>query len=384
MGERLEKRLDELGIDKGKMVDTGGGQTSTDEALRLRMENEDLKRKLSEALGPSGEDRVHYLQNEVMLLRKQVGERHVNEDVIVALKAEICELKQTALVKTNFEQEIAGLRKEVNLLRDQNERVTVEAGLWKDQALLPGNKRGSVVLQTPKCSNRGSPKPRWTDNVRDDDKWKADYKKLQSLHRLANIEADALKEKRAEEEARRAEAKKQVKALEEKMERLMTSGGLGNDKQVGETNLKERLEKVALRCTRKGVKGSPRRTGGKSVPKTAQKEKEPTPRPMAANINDRAKFVEEQKHQLRMLRKIGLEPLCKEEGVKMGKFEDTVCDLAEARAKKTFGEGSGTMSKSDRKAVEVSDNTSNNVGDSEDESGKSVELSDPFLSASLL
>ncbi|GBG84920.1 hypothetical protein CBR_g39381 [Chara braunii] len=232
MGERLEKRLEALGIGKGKSVEAVSGDSTMEDVAKLRKENEDLKRKLSEALCLVGDDRVMYLQNEIMELRRKVGEKQFNEDVIAALKTEICELKQSSFMKTNFEQEIAGLRKEVNLLRDQNERAVLKIEQWKEEALHPCNKRDSVVLQTLNVSNRGSPKPRWTDNVREEDKWKAEYRNLQSLHRLANIEAEALKEKWAKAEARRMEAEKQVKVLEEKMGQLMASGEKGNGKTV--------------------------------------------------------------------------------------------------------------------------------------------------------
>ncbi|GBG80933.1 hypothetical protein CBR_g31489 [Chara braunii] len=213
----LEEKMGQLmvsgekGIGKGKSVEVVSGDSAIEEAARLRKENEDLKRKLSEALYPVGDDRVMHLQNEIVELCRKVGEKQVNEDVIAALKTEICELKKSAFIKTNFKQEIAGLRKKVNLLRDQNERAVLKIGQWKEQALRPGNKGDSVVLQTPDVSNQGSPKPQWTDNVREEDQWKAWYRNLQSLHRLANIEAEALKEKRAEARARRMEAENQVR-----------------------------------------------------------------------------------------------------------------------------------------------------------------------------
>ncbi|GBG62834.1 hypothetical protein CBR_g32418 [Chara braunii] len=235
MGERLEKRLDALGIKKGKSAEVVSGDSANEETLRLRKENEDLRRKLNETLCPGGEDRVMYLQNEIMELRRKVGEKRVNEDEIAALKAEIGKLKQSAYMKANFKQEILGLRKEVSMPHDQNERVISKAGQWKEQALRTGNKRGSVMLQTPECSNRGSPRPRWTDNVREEDKWKVEYRNLQNLHRMANIEAEALKQKRAEAEARKIEAEKQVKTLEEKMSQLMAGGEKGKEKVVGGT-----------------------------------------------------------------------------------------------------------------------------------------------------
>ncbi|GBG79639.1 hypothetical protein CBR_g29788 [Chara braunii] len=315
-----------------------------------------------------------YLQNEIMELRRRVGEKHVNDDEMTALKAEIGELKQSEYMKTNFEQEISGLRKEVCMLRDQNERMMSEAGQWKEQALRPGNKWGSVVLQTPTCPDRSSPKPRWTDNVREEDKWKVEYRNLQSLHRLANIEAEALKQKRAEAEACRVKVEEQVKSLEEKMSQLMASGEKGKEKSIGGTNLKDRLEDAAVRSARKGWKVTPGGTGCKTSTTSMRSEKELNQQQSAATANNRAEFVEEQKRQLRMLRKAGLEPLYKEEGVKLGKFEDTVCDLAEAHAKKAFGELSDPSSRQDKEVQEFSDDASKNSGDTKEEVERSVEL----------
>ncbi|GBG84199.1 hypothetical protein CBR_g38170 [Chara braunii] len=328
MGTHLEKRLDALGVMRGKSVDDGTTGCSSDEVSRLRRENEDLKKKLSEALCHSGDDRVLYLQKEVMELRRQVAGKQVNEDAILALKEEIGEL-------INFEQEIAGLRKEVNLLRDQNARVIAEAGQWKEEALRPGNKRGCVAMQTPDCSNRGTRKPRRSEVL------------------------EALKEKRAEAEMKRMEAEKHVMTLEEQMSRLMAGGD--NDNAPGGTNLKERLEEVAVRSARKGMKATPRRAGGPAAPAAENGLESSAKKSTHTVANDRAEFVEEQKKQLRMLRKIGLEPLCKEEGVKLGKFEDTICELAEARARKAFGDGKGIPPKQAYEIQEVSEDTSREV-----------------------
>ncbi|GBG72857.1 hypothetical protein CBR_g12576 [Chara braunii] len=306
-----------------------------------------------------------------MELRRQVADKQVNEDVILAQKEEIGELKQSVYMKINFEKEIVGLRKEVNSLRDQTEHVMAEVGQWKKEALRPDNKRGSVTMQTPDCSNRGTPKPRRSDNVRESEQWKEEYCNLRSLHRLANIEAEALKEKRVEAEMKRMEAEKHVKTLKEQMSRLMAGGDKAN--VSGATNLKERLEEVAVRSARKGLKVMPGRAVDSIQPATEDRTDSVAKKPASATTNDRVEFVE-QKRQLRMLRKIGLEPLCKEEGVKLDKFEETICELAKARARKAFGDDKGWTSKQIGEIHEMSDDASKEVSNTDDEDGRSVEL----------
>ncbi|GBG78953.1 hypothetical protein CBR_g28668 [Chara braunii] len=160
------------------------------EMARLKRENDKLKRKLSrEGTSRKEGDCVSKLQNEIYELRKLVGNKQMEGDEIFVLKKELGEVKLSAFLKINFEQEIAGLRKEVDVLRRQNEKVVEEVRLWKDEAMRPGNKRGSVAMGTPGLVDRGSSRPRWTDNLRKDDKWKEEYMKLQSLHKLANVEA---------------------------------------------------------------------------------------------------------------------------------------------------------------------------------------------------
>ncbi|GBG74238.1 hypothetical protein CBR_g17948 [Chara braunii] len=286
-----------------------------------------------------------------------------SENAILALKTEIGELKQSAIVKANFKKEIAGLRKEVNSLREQNERVVAEANhQWKSEALWPGNKRGSAAINTPEPSDRGTPKPRWTDNLREVNKWKDEYKNLSTLHRLANLEAEALKKKRAEIELKRMEAEKQVKDLEARMSELTASG---DKRKGGGTNLKERLEEVAIRSVRRGQKTTPGRIRGVSVGNRNM-----------GDINNRTEYVEERKKQLRLLRKAGLEVYCKEEGIKLGKVEETISELAEARARKIFGETSekGQSAKQKDPVVEVSDDTFHEVSHEETEDEQSAEF----------
>ncbi|GBG61221.1 hypothetical protein CBR_g19754 [Chara braunii] len=283
MGPRLDKRFEALGLTRSKKTDgvtPNGGVV--DELLRLRKENEELRSKIGAWNGQSNDEKVRLLQNEIQELRRQTSNQQTNEDTILALKTEIGELKQSAYVKTNFEQEIVGLRMKISTLRGQNEAIMGEVNQWKSEALCPGNKRGSIAVGTPEPADRGTPKPRSTDNLREADKWKDEYNNLCNLHRIANLEVDAIKKKRAEAELKRMEVEKQVKELEERMSELTASGV---KTRGGGTNLKERLEEVAVRSTRKGQKATPMRFGGVSAVGNRK----------TTEGNNRAEYIEEQK-----------------------------------------------------------------------------------------
>ncbi|GBG43959.1 hypothetical protein CBR_g77518, partial [Chara braunii] len=329
MGARLDKKLEALGL-QNKVSKSGDGELNSrdDQLSRLIKENEELKSKLRSEADRGDDNMVVRLQRELVELRQQFSGNQCESDEIFALKKEIEELRGTALIKTNFENEIAGLRKEVGLLRDSSQRAEEEVKVWKNEALRPGNKRGSVVVDTLECSNRGTSKPRWTDNVRQADKWRTEYRNLQDLQRSSDTEVAMLKERRAEAEKRRMEAELQVKQLQEQLSKLTAEGGaprVDTEPAAGGTNLKERLEAVALRSAKKGMKATPGRV-------TLRSESDET-----RVINECFSFVEGEKKKLRTLKKAGLEPLCKEAGIKLGKVSDMVNKLAEYRAINCLG-----------------------------------------------
>ncbi|GBG58705.1 hypothetical protein CBR_g106 [Chara braunii] len=342
MGSRLEKKLDELGASiKGKgAVDVPTSNDSEDELAKLRREGCDLKDKINALLNHPGEDKVLYLQQEILDLRKQVTSKQTSEDAILALKLEMDDLKRMNSSKRDLEKAVTNLR---------------------------SNKRGSVAVNTPGEPPRGAPKPRWTDNIRDTDEWREEYRNLRNLHQLANVEAEALKKKRTEAEAKRMEAELQVKKLEERMSKLSASGE--KDRRGGGTNLKERMEEAALRSARKGVKATSGRFGGKSPEADASTQD-------AAEVNDRTGFVKGEKKKLRMLRKAGLEPLCKEADIKLDRFEDIICELAEYRAKLRFGSSStdGGGAKEACSVVEVEEDSSKDTRGEGSDGVRSVEL----------
>ncbi|GBG72021.1 hypothetical protein CBR_g10957 [Chara braunii] len=252
LGVRIDKRLDLICQTKGKQVDIASSSGKDDELSCLRLENEELRKKVNMGNHQQAEDAISRLQHELSKVRKRLSDRRSEGDEIFALKKEIEELRGSALVKSNFEQEVAGLRKEINLLREQNVDFMDEARLWKNEALRPGNKRGSIVVNTPDCSNRGTPRPRWTDNIRETDKWKEEYQKLQGLHEVSNVEAEVLKKKRAEAltqadnlRRKKEEAEKEVLRLQEQLSKLTADVG---DKEKMDGGIKlGRMEPTILK-----------------------------------------------------------------------------------------------------------------------------------------
>ncbi|GBG74249.1 hypothetical protein CBR_g17959 [Chara braunii] len=186
MAARIDKRLD-LVCQSVKVNHQTEGESNTrgeDEVVRLKRENEELKRAL---WGDSDDGKVGRLEREIFELRKQVNEKENRRDEIVALKHEIQQLRESAVK----EQEVVGLRKQLEDLR-------IEARQWKDEELRPGNKRGSIAMSTPVTNVRASSRPRQTrDNDHEQDNWRSEYRKLQSLQRADFLEVEALKKKRA-------------------------------------------------------------------------------------------------------------------------------------------------------------------------------------------
>ncbi|GBG64629.1 hypothetical protein CBR_g45685 [Chara braunii] len=327
MGARLDKRLEKV---CPQLKGNGEGETSAnDELIQLKKENERLK-KLLLGDGKGEEDRLMGLQREIADLRRQVAEKKSTEDDIFVLR----------------------LRVEIDTLRGQSIRAREEVEMWKGEALRPGNKRGSCAVDTPSCPARGTLKPRWTDNLRDIDKWKQEYIKMKEMHRAASSEAEVLKAKRANAEA-------EVIKLQEQMDKLAATGEGENAVGRG-TDLKSRLEAVVTRSIRKGKKATPMRgEGGSKTDATGE-------------ANERFAFIEEQKKALRQYKKSGLGNLCKEAGLKLGMVEPMIADLAEYRANKALRADKG-KEKVGQVEVVSDDSPSRNEASATD-NDRSVEL----------
>ncbi|GBG63117.1 hypothetical protein CBR_g36604 [Chara braunii] len=78
MRARLEKKIDALGAKLTEKAASSSGRDDFGEELtKLRLENEELKKKLGESINPTGDNKIMYLQREIMELRKQVADKHL-------------------------------------------------------------------------------------------------------------------------------------------------------------------------------------------------------------------------------------------------------------------------------------------------------------------
>ncbi|GBG92259.1 hypothetical protein CBR_g55028 [Chara braunii] len=273
---RLDKRMENV-CPKLKMKEDDNAKLKED-MERLRKENEKLRKLLLTSEGEVGEDSGSKLQREIAELKRQVAAKKSADDDIFAMKKEIEELRVSALSKGNFEAELEGLRTEVSRLKVQSLKDKEENELWKGEALRSGNKRGNIVISTPDCAVRGSPQPRWTDNLRDSDKWRQEYLKMKEMHRAAALEAEVLKDKQVVAEGEVFKLKEQLQKQPE--------GECSKQRTPGATNLKTRLEAVATRSARKGKKATPRRCLVDDATSTG-------------DANGRFLYIEEQKKDLR-------------------------------------------------------------------------------------
>ncbi|GBG72136.1 hypothetical protein CBR_g11069 [Chara braunii] len=323
------------------MGKTKEGSSSDDEVVRLRRENNELRRAL---LGDSEVNQVDKLKKDLADLRLLIASKNTKENDMMAIRQEIEQLRASANARGDVEHELADLKSEMIVLRGQNERALSEVKMWKDEAMRSGNKRGSVAINTLDGTNRGTLKPRWIDLGQDGaDKWKAEYRRLQELTRADFAKVEMLKKKHAL-------AASDVLSMQKKMSHLSAEdrdvGTLG-----GGTNLKEKLEAAALRSARKGKKATPNREG-------------------AMKTTDRSAFIEEQKKQLKFIRKTGLEALCKDLGLETGKVDPMIDAIAENRVVQDFG----SFPTRDKQPVVIDSESTQGGDDSTDACGVSAEL----------
>ncbi|GBG72290.1 hypothetical protein CBR_g11218 [Chara braunii] len=275
------------------------------------------------------------------------------------MKQEIKQLRVSALTKGSFEAELEDQRTEVSRLKIQSIKDKEKAELWKREALRPGNKRGNIVIGTPECPARGLPRPRWTGNLRDSDKWRQEYLKMKELHRAACFEAQVLKDKRVVAEGEVVKLKEQLnKQPDNPSQNRVTEW----------TNPKTRMEEAATRSSRKGKKVTPRRCALDNAAPTD-------------DINERFSFIEEQKKDLLNYKKSGLEVMCKEAGLNLRAVDLMIANLAEFRADKAFGRlvDKGKTKENEASVQEVPDDYSSHHGVSTNEEDDSAELYGRYL-----
>ncbi|GBG90702.1 hypothetical protein CBR_g51211 [Chara braunii] len=229
-----------------------------DEELRLRekLDREEWQSKMREDLLSRWEmvcekiDKKDKECNEVAKLREEIakltqrnssGETSmsvmkpsVDFEFVERLKREQEELRAVADKRfTMLEEKISGLVKEKS-----EAEASVE--LWKAEALRPGNKRGSIAVETPgteaRVRQRGTPCRPPTDP-----RLNPVLKGMVDRH---NLELNALKELRLKDAHDRIEAEKEVERLKEAIARLEMVREKG-------TNLKSKLDEAAGPSARK-------------------------------------------------------------------------------------------------------------------------------------
>ncbi|GBG91554.1 hypothetical protein CBR_g52588 [Chara braunii] len=315
----------------GKEV--AGSSLEADELVGLKRENEEYRRKL-EKEGSGNESLIDRLLKENDELRKRSCLTRDNlEDSLGQLMKEVQELRDG---RNNDKDLLVSLKSEIGLLRKEKQISMEETQLWRNEALRPGNKRGTISIGTPDVSIQT--RQRVMESPNQD--FSEELHQMKDKEYCVLREVEALKQKRAEAEARklevetrRSEAEVEVARLREQVERLTTEAA---EAPMGGTDLKNRLEAAAASGRKTVRRGRPRMTPGK----TPRAEK------VATVENDRFLFLQEERKKLRALKKQGLEAICKQEGIKYKTVDSTADELAEMRADARFGKREGSTSNS--------------------------------------
>ncbi|GBG74580.1 hypothetical protein CBR_g18989 [Chara braunii] len=295
--KKFERRIGEK-IDSKFATMCGGGPVATvvgktscqsredDDLSRLRRENEEYRKKSSK-------------ENEL-----KMG-RDVDHEILFGLKSEI------------------------SLLRKEKQQSMEETQIWRNEALRPDNKRGTISLTTLECCDRERTRQRVVESpskdLREEIKKMRDteYCTLRGVEALKQKKADA-KAKEIEVERRKREAKVEVTKLKEQVDKLTTEVVVV---PTGGTNLKEKLEEVAASGQKTVRRGRPRLKSGR----TPRREN------WAEHANEHFVFLQEERRKLRALKKFGLEAICLQEGIKYIMIEATANALVEMTANTRFG-----------------------------------------------
>ncbi|GBG90247.1 hypothetical protein CBR_g50425 [Chara braunii] len=297
MAQRLEGRLAPMyDAIMGKGVNKSVVVAADDEVSRLRHENEVMRAKYGITEPMPSTNLVDRLQKENNELRKFGEDLKARlEGGLAALKWEIRDLKEhhESVDRSALTKKIDDLRAEMEALRKKKNQ--------RRQRIFGGMKH--FAPERRRCDQ---------------------------------IEVDMLKDRRAQAEAKRIEAEKEVSRLREQMGKLSTDPvEAATPRGVG-TNLKDKMDEAVNSGLRSGRRQRFKMTPGR-CPRDGSAKK----------ANDRFAFLVEEKKRLEALKKSGLELLCREVGIKYKTIDSTVDELAEINADKAFGGCSGTREKVD-------------------------------------
>ncbi|GBG66788.1 hypothetical protein CBR_g68774 [Chara braunii] len=260
-----------------------------DQVARLRAQVEQLKRGNDGASTSATGGRVAKESKEVARLRSEHAEdRAARGKRWATLEEVICALqKQCEAPEANVE-------------------------VWRNEALRPGNKRGSIAIrQTPGSAARV--RPRVTPGASPCPVGRVDQQ-VKAMVERHQREVDLLNEMGLREVNARKESEDEIERLKEAMAKLETSG------RARGTNLRNKLDDAAGPSACKDT--------GETV--------------LAGLVNRREIFVREERKQLRNLRKEEVISICKKEGIECTKLDPTKEAIIQGRADRAFESKNGT------------------------------------------
>ncbi|GBG89409.1 hypothetical protein CBR_g49199 [Chara braunii] len=220
------------------------------------------------------------------------------------------------------DRKVAALDEQVAILRRLHEHTTTKAATWKEQAMRPGNKRGSIILEeAPSVRTRVRPRCTPSKTPATATLCDAEAGELIDVHRK---EVEFLKELRsrdlngrrvAEQKLERVKEGKQAAELE--IERLKAELDRANMEKT-KSNLKTKLDKVAN--NQRVDKGKRPASSSKQV----------------VRANDKEGFMADARKALRKMNMDGVKAICAQEGVVYTALERTKEAIATHRAAKAF------------------------------------------------
>ncbi|GBG89005.1 hypothetical protein CBR_g48614 [Chara braunii] len=244
------------------------------------------------------------------------------------------ERKELKTERSRGQEMLSGMKAEIGLLRKEKMRSMEETESWRNEALRPGNKRGTISISTPECDDRLRSRQRvmMSPSIElREEMWKmkdSEYCTMRELEVLKQRKVEA-EVKGIEAERRKLEAEAEITRLREQVEKLSMEVATV---PTGGTNLKGKLEAVVGSGQKTVRRGRPRLTPAKTPRKDDVRKDD-----AMTDANDRFIFLREEKKRLRALKKSGLEAICQQEGIEYKTVESTADELAEIRANARFG-----------------------------------------------
>ncbi|GBG64979.1 hypothetical protein CBR_g48728 [Chara braunii] len=214
--------------------------------------------------------------------------------------------KEQADTKVATEKRLASMEEVIFALQKQCEVAEANVEAWKNGALGPGNKRGSVAIgQTRASEARVRPRVTPVVTLCVTERVNPRIKAIVERHQQ---EVELLEEMRLREVNAQKESEEEVERLKESLARLETA------KKRGGTNLKSKMDAAAGVSTRKDV--------GKGVVS------------LVVIVSQREAVLREERKKLRNLKKEDVVTICEKEGITYSKLETTKELIAQARADK--------------------------------------------------